>query len=60
MLGADLDPRAAACARSNGVVALVSDLDESLAARARFDLVTAVAPYVPTGALALLAADVQR
>jgi release factor glutamine methyltransferase len=60
VLGVDLDPRAAACARVNGVVALVSDLDESLAVRARFDLVTAVAPYVPTGSLGLLPADVQR
>jgi len=60
VMGVDLDPRAAACARRNGVVAWVADLDESLAGGVGFDLVTAVAPYVPTGLLGLLPADVQR
>ncbi|MCU1487765.1 MAG: methyltransferase [Actinomycetia bacterium] len=58
VLGVDVDPAAAACARSNGVPAVVADLDAPL--RGTFDVVTAVAPYVPTPALALLPADVQR
>ena len=60
VIGVDLDPRAAASARRNGVVAVVGDLDEPLAGPAHFDLVTAVAPYVPTAQLGLLSADVQR
>ncbi|MBV8950358.1 MAG: peptide chain release factor N(5)-glutamine methyltransferase [Actinobacteria bacterium] len=59
VLGIDLDERAASCARRNGVHALVGDLGESLRSGA-FDVVTAVAPYVPTGQLALLPADVAR
>lgn len=55
----DLDARAASCARRNGVHAVVGDLGAPLGRRA-FDVVTAVAPYVPTGAIALLPADVQR
>lgn len=52
--------RAAACARRNGVPTAVADLAEPLHGHAAFDLVTAVAPYVPTGELRLLPADVQR
>ncbi len=59
VVGVDLDPRAAACARRNGVHAIVGDLDGPLRSHA-FDVVTAVAPYVPTGELRLLPADVQR
>ncbi|HPU37991.1 MAG TPA: methyltransferase domain-containing protein [Microthrixaceae bacterium] len=51
VVGVDLDPAAAACARSNGVIAVIGDLDSSLDPAARFDVVTAVAPYVPTAAL---------
>lgn len=60
VIGLDLDPRAVACARRNGVAALVGDL-AALPLRPRsFDVVTAVAPYVPTGELQFLPADVQR
>jgi release factor glutamine methyltransferase len=59
VVGVDIDRRAAACARRNGVDALVGDLDRPLRDGA-FDVVTAVAPYVPTGALHLLPADVRR
>lgn len=51
VLGTDVDPTAAACARSNGVVTVVGDLDAPIAADARFDVLTAVAPYVPSAAL---------
>ncbi len=59
VVGVDIDERAAVCARRNGVLAVVADLGEHLRART-FDVVTAVAPYVPTGELGLLPADVQR
>jgi release factor glutamine methyltransferase len=58
VVGVDVDPLAAACARANGVPAVVADLDAPL--RGPFDVVTAVAPYVPTADLAYLPADVQR
>ena len=48
-----------ACARRNGVAAVRGDLAAPLRGGS-FDVVTAVAPYVPTGALRLLPADVQR
>jgi release factor glutamine methyltransferase len=56
----DLDAQAVACAASNGVRALVGDIDLSLGPDHSFDVVTAVPPYVPTGELRLLPADVQR
>ena len=59
VIGVDVDPRAAACARRNGVRAIVGDLDGPLRPHV-FDVVTAVAPYVPTGELRLLPADVRR
>jgi release factor glutamine methyltransferase len=59
VVGVDIDIRAVACARRNGVPALVGDLGHPLGSRA-FDVVTAVAPYVPTGGLRFLPADVQR
>jgi len=59
VLAVDIDPVAATCARRNGVVAIVADLDQPLVSHA-FDVVTAVAPYVPTEALRFLPADVQR
>ncbi|HXQ60951.1 MAG TPA: HemK family protein methyltransferase [Acidimicrobiales bacterium] len=55
----DIDHRAVACARRNGARAVVADLGAPLSSGA-FDVVTAVAPYVPTDALRLLPADVQR
>jgi release factor glutamine methyltransferase len=60
VIGVDLDRRAAACARSNGVTVMVADLAAPFPLRPSFDVVTAVAPYVPTDALTLLPADVQR
>ncbi len=59
VVAVDADPAAAACARSNGVPVVIGDLGACLRPLA-FDLVTAVAPYVPTGHLHLLPADVQR
>ncbi|HEY7917466.1 MAG TPA: HemK family protein methyltransferase [Acidimicrobiales bacterium] len=59
VVGVDLDRRSAVCARGNGVRAVVADLARPLRTRS-FDVVTAVAPYVPTGELRLLPADVQR
>ncbi len=60
VIGVDIDPRAAACARRNGVVAVTGDLARPLRPDVTFDLVTAVAPYVPTEAVQLLPTDVQR
>jgi release factor glutamine methyltransferase len=60
VVGIDLDPTAAGCALANGVPAAVADLDAALRAHGTFDVVTAVAPYVPTDALRLLPTDVQR
>lgn len=60
VVGIDLDPVAAACARSNGVPAVVADAAAPPLAPGRFDVVTAVPPYVPTGSLHLLPRDVQR
>lgn len=60
VLGIDRDATAAACARRNGVPAVVGNLDGPLPRGPRFDVVTAVAPYVPTDQLRLLPADVRR
>lgn len=59
VVGTDIDPVAAWCARRNGVRAVVADLGSCLPPD-RFDVVVAVTPYVPTSALRLLPADVQR
>jgi len=60
VLATDVDPRAVACARRNGVHALVGDLDEPLPAGTlgRVDVMTAVVPYVPSEELHLLPRDV--
>jgi release factor glutamine methyltransferase len=60
VVGTDIDPVAVACARRNGVRALVGDLDEPLPSswRGRVDVITAVVPYVPTEELHLLPRDV--
>lgn len=60
VIATDIDPVAVACARRNGVEALVGDLDGPLppALRGRVDVVTAVVPYVPTEELHLLPRDV--
>lgn len=60
VVGVDRDVRAAVCARRNGVPTVVADLAEAVRPRRSFDLVTAVAPYVPTADIGLLPVDVQR
>lgn len=59
VIGVDIDPVAVACARRNGVRTVRGDLDGPLGSGA-FDVVTAVAPYVPTRDMRLLRADVRR
>ena len=59
VVGVDIDMRAVVCARSNGVTAFLGDLNGPLRSGV-FDVVTAVAPYVPTRELRFLPADVQR
>lgn len=56
VVAVDLDAGAVACARRNGVLALVGDLGEPLRAGC-FDVVTAIAPYVPTRELRNLPSD---
>lgn len=58
VVGTDRDPAAAANAAANGVRVVVADLGDGLATGCA-DVVSAVAPYVPTGAIRLLARDVQ-
>jgi release factor glutamine methyltransferase len=55
VLATDVDQRAVACARSNGVDAYQGDLFGPLEAKA--DVITAVVPYVPTPDLPLLQRD---
>lgn len=59
VVGVDIDAEAVACARANGVVVARGHLGACLAG-GRFDVVTCVAPYVPTEAMALLPGDVRR
>jgi release factor glutamine methyltransferase len=56
VVASDLDARAVACARSNGVDAYEGDLFAPLPP-GRVDLVVAVVPYVPTPDLPLLQRD---
>jgi release factor glutamine methyltransferase len=60
VLATDIDPLAVACARRNGVRALLGDLDEPLPPplRGQVDVITAVVPYVPTDELPFLPRDV--
>jgi release factor glutamine methyltransferase len=60
VVATDIDRAAVACARRNGVRAVVGDLDEPLppSLRGRVDVLTAVVPYVPTEELHLLPSDV--
>jgi release factor glutamine methyltransferase len=60
VMGVDIDPVSARCAARNRVVVLVGDLAASLHLAGAVDVVTAIAPYVPTGERRLLPADVQR
>ena len=57
VLASDLDVRAVACARANGVDAYVGDLFDPLPDVGPADVVAAVVPYVPTGELPLLQRD---
>ena len=63
VVATDLDPRAVACARANGVEAYAGDLFAGLppavaaAVAGRADVVVGVVPYVPTPALPLLQRD---
>jgi release factor glutamine methyltransferase len=61
VLATEVDPGAARCARDNGVEVLEGSLDEPLPPElgGHVDVLTAVVPYVPTGALRLLPRDVQ-
>jgi release factor glutamine methyltransferase len=60
VVATDLDPGAVVCARRNGVEAFLGDLDEPLSPllRGRVDVMTVVAPCVPTEELHLLPRDV--
>ncbi len=58
VIAVDCDIRAVRCATRNGVAALLGDLGAALRSGS-FDVVTAVAPYVPTGHLRHLPADVR-
>jgi release factor glutamine methyltransferase len=60
VVGVDIDPVAVACAARNRVRAVVGDLAAPFHAAGAIDVVTAVAPYVPTADRALLPSDVQR
>ena len=57
VVGTDLDPVAAGCARRNGVPAVVGNLGDPLRGGV-FDVVTAVVPYVPSSEMRFLPADV--
>jgi len=58
VVGVDCDWRAVACAARNGVPGVVGDLGTALRPGV-FDVVTAVAPYVPTEEMAFLPRDVR-
>ena len=60
VVGVDIDERATRCARRNGVAAVAGDLDAPFRRHTMVDVVTAVAPYVPTRELAHLPRDVLR
>ncbi|MCW2984929.1 MAG: methyltransferase [Conexibacter sp.] len=57
VVAADVDPRAVACARANGVDAVTADLLPPSLAAGTVDVVVGVVPYVPTGELGLLQRD---
>lgn len=59
VVASDLDERAVACARGNGVEVYRGDLFDPLPVevRGKVDVVVGVVPYVPTPALALLQRD---
>jgi release factor glutamine methyltransferase len=59
VIGTDVDARAVACARSNGVEAHHGDLFAALpyGLEGRVDVIVGVVPYVPTHSMTLLARD---
>jgi release factor glutamine methyltransferase len=59
VVGTDIDPVACRCARANGVEVFSGDLDEGLPPSlvGAVEVVTAVAPYVPTAAIPFLPRD---
>ncbi len=61
VLATELDADAARCARRNGVEVFEGSLDDPLPLtfEGRIDVITAVVPYVPSGAIRLLPRDVQ-
>jgi release factor glutamine methyltransferase len=59
VVAVDVDPVAVRCARRNGVLAVLGDVGAPLRSTS-VDLVTAVAPYVPSDELRLLPRDVRR
>jgi release factor glutamine methyltransferase len=61
VVATELDDTAVACARANGVEVFAGFLDEPLprSLEGRFDVLTAVVPYVPTDELRLLPRDVR-
>lgn len=54
LVATELDPRAAAVARRNVDTVFEGDLYDALPDERRFELIVVVAPYVPTGEIALL------
>ena len=60
VIGVEIDAAAACCAKANGVAVVVGDLATPIRPAGSFDLVTCVAPYVPTDQIPFLPADVQR
>ena len=62
VLATELDPKAAACARGNGIAVLEGHLDEPLPVELEgsVDVIAAVVPYVPTEDLRLLPRDVRE
>jgi release factor glutamine methyltransferase len=59
VVATDIDPVAVACATANGIEAHLGDLFDPLppGLAGTVDVIVAVVPYVPTGALALLSRD---
>jgi release factor glutamine methyltransferase len=60
VIGVEIEEAAARTARANGVSIVVGDLASAIRSAGAFDVVTAVAPYVPTDQIRFLPADVQR
>ena len=54
LFGSDIDPVAVACARKNIDNVYEGDLFDALPAGLKADVLVVIAPYVPTGAIALL------